>query len=120
MESTTTINVGATFTNASLSLLYYPELIQTYIPLYLGIGGGVARAKLTGNALDRLRDVIKERENTGACANFVIGLEYMILERLMVSVQANHIFKRITVNEEKDLKFSFDGTVVSLGVFGRF
>ena len=51
--------------------------------------------------------------------DMVVGLEYMILERLMLNVQANHIFKRFSVDKEDKLKFTFDGTVVSIGVSGR-
>ena len=120
VESVITADVGATFTQLSLSFLYYPELIQEYAPLYLGIGGGVAHVKLTGSALAFLRDVVEKRESTGVSGNFIVGLEYMILERLMVSVQANRIFKSLTVDEKGEREFTFDGTVVSIGVSGRF
>ena len=119
VEQMGTVDVGATFTQLSLSFLYYPELIQEYAPLYLGIGGGVANVKVTGSALALLSDVVKKRESTGISGNFIVGLEYMILERVMLSVQANRIFKSLTVDEEGEREFTFDGTVVSIGVSGR-
>jgi hypothetical protein len=114
------IDMGATFTQFSLNLLYYPELIQEYAPLYLGIGGGIAHVELTGSALALLSEVVEERENTGLSGNVIAGLEYMIMDRLMVNVQANHIFKSIKVDKEGEQEFTFDGTVVSIGVSGRF
>lgn len=119
-EAVVPIDMEVTFTQASLSVLYYPELIQHYFPLYLGIGGGVAHLDLSGDTLTLLREVVTKRENTGASGSFIVGLEYMVLERFMVSVQANHIFKTFAVDEEDKLKFSFDGTVVSIGASGRF
>ncbi|MFC1714343.1 outer membrane beta-barrel protein [Candidatus Poribacteria bacterium] len=119
-ESIIPIDLEATFTQASLSFLYYPDLIQEYVPLYLGIGAGVAHLELNGDTLTLLREVVTKRESTGVSGNFIVGLEYMVLERLMVSVQTNHIFKNFAVDEEDELKFSFDGTVISIGVSGRF
>ncbi len=119
LESAVPVDLEATFTQASLSFLYYPELIQEYVPLYLGIGGGIAHLELSGDTLTLLREVVTKRESTGVSGNFIVGLEYMILERFMVSIQTNHIFKKFAVDEEDELKFSFDGTVVSIGVSGR-
>jgi hypothetical protein len=113
-------DLGTTFTQVSLSFLYYPEMIQRYAPLYLGIGGGISHLKLSGSALELLKAVITKRENTGVSGNFIIGLEYPVVERVMVSVQANHIFKSFTVDDEGEQKFSFDGTVVSIGTSVRF
>ncbi len=114
------VDLGTTFTQLSLSLLYYPEMIQQFIPLYLGIGGGISHLKLSGSALSLLKEVVTKHEVTGASGNFIIGLEYAILERLLVSVQAKHIFKNFTVDDDGEQEFSFDGTVVSIGVSGRF
>lgn len=114
------ISIGANLTYASLILLYYPEMIQKYAPLYLGLGGGFANVELTGSALDLLSDIITEREGTGPCGNFVVGLEYMILERMMINVQANHIFKKFAIDKQEEQKFTFDGTTVSIGISGRF
>jgi len=114
------VDLETTLTQLSFSLLYYPEMIQQFVPLYLGIGGGLSHLKLSGSALELLKEVITKRENTGASANFVVGLEYAILEQLMVYVQANHIFKNFTVDEDGEQKFSFDGTVVSMGIAARF
>jgi hypothetical protein len=119
LEAEIPIDVEATFTQASISFLYYPELIQKYVPLYLGIGGGIAHMDLSGDTFSLLREIVTEREDTGLSTNVVVGLEYMILEKLMLSVQANHIFKRFSVDKEDELKFTFDGTVVSIGVSGR-
>lgn len=120
LESVVPIDLEATFTHISLSFLYYPDLIQEYVPLYLGIGGGIAHLNLTGDTLTLLREVITKREDTGLSGNFILGVEYVVMEQLMVSVQANHIFKSFSVNEEDELEFNFDGTVVSIGVSGRF
>ncbi len=120
LESVIPIDLEATFTHISLSFLYYPDLIQEYVPLYLGIGGGIAHLNLTGDTLTLLREVITKREDTGLSGNFILGVEYVILERLMVSIQTNHIFKSFAVDEEDELEFNFDGTVVSIGVSGRF
>ncbi len=119
-ESIIPVDLEATFTHISLSLLYYPDLIQEYAPLYLGIGGGIAHLNLTGDTLTLLREVITRREDTGLSGNFILGVEYVVLERLLVSAQANHIFKSFSVDEEDELEFNFDGTVVSIGVSGRF
>ncbi len=113
-------DLGATFTHISLSFLYYPDLIQRLAPLYLGLGGGLYRLKLSGSALTLLKEVVTKRESTSLGGNFVIGLEYPILERAMVSVQANHIFKNFPVDDEGEQQFSFDGTVVSIGTSVRF
>ena len=111
-------SVGATFTHLSFSLLYSPEIIREYVPLYLGIGGGIAHMKFSGGILELL---LKEREDTGASGNVVAGLEYEILKRVMVDIQAKHIFKSFSVEgEEEPQEFSFDGTVVSIGVSARF
>jgi len=120
LEAVVPIDLAATFTHISLSCLYYPDLIQEYAPLYLGIGGGIAHLNLTGDTLTLLREVITKRENTGLSGNFILGVEYVVLERLMLSVQMNHIFKNFAVDEEDELEFNFDGTVVSIGVSGRF
>ncbi len=114
------VDLGTTFTQLSLSLLYYPETIQQFIPLYLGIGGGISHLKLSGSALSLLKEVVTKHEVTGASGNFIVGLEYAILERLLVSVQANHIFKNFAVDEDGEQEFSFDGTVVSIGISARF
>ena len=113
------VDMEATLTHLSLGLLYYPELIQKYAPLYLGIGCGIAHIELNGSALTLLSDVVKDSEETGVCGNIVVGLEYPIMERLMVNIQANHIFKSLTVDEEEEREFSFDGTAVSIGISGR-
>jgi hypothetical protein len=112
--------LGATFTYISLSFLYYPEMIQSYVPLYMGIGGGIANLKLNGSALELLKEVVTKSESTGLGGNFVIGLEYAVLERMIVNIQANHIFKDFAVDEQGERKFSFDGTVVSIGVSAKF
>ena len=113
-------DLGMTFTHVSLSLLYYPELIQELVPLYLGVGGGVAHLKLSGSALELLKAVVTKHESTGVGGNVIVGLEYTVAERVTVNVQANHIFKSFTVDEAGEREFSFDGTVVSIGTSVRF
>ena len=118
VASADSASVGVTFTQVSFSLLYHPEIIREFIPLYLGIGGGIAHMNLNGGVLELL---LKERESTGASGNVIAGLEYKILERLMVYVQAKHIFKNFSVEgAEEQQEFSFDGTVVSIGASARF
>jgi hypothetical protein len=113
-------NLEVTFIPVSFSLLYYPEMVQKLIPLYLGIGGGIAHLKLNGSALELLKEVITEDESTGVSGNVIVGLEYVVAERMIVSVQANHIFKSFAVDEEGKQEFSFDGTVVSIGTSVKF
>jgi hypothetical protein len=120
LEPVVSAELGMTLTQLSLSFLYYPEMIQEFIPLYLGIGGGVYHLKLDGSAMELLKTVITKREDTGAGANFVVGLEYEIRESLMVNIQANHVFKNFAVDEDGEQEFSFDGTVISIGAFARF
>ena len=120
LEPVVSADLGTTFTQVSFDLLYYPEMIQELVPLYLGIGGGISHLKLSGSALTLLKDVVTERENTGLSGNFIVGLEYTIVERVMVSIQTNHIFKSFAVDEEGKQEFSFDGTVVSIGTSVRF
>jgi len=120
LESVIPVDLEATFTHISFSFLYYPDLIQEYVPFYLGIGGGIAHLNLTGDTLTLLREVIKKREETGLSGNFILGVEYVFTEQLMVSAQANHIFKSFSVDEEDELELNFDGTVISIGVSGRF
>jgi len=111
-------SVEATFTQASFSLLYYPEIIRDYVPLYLGIGAGVSHMKFRGGVIEQL---LTDREDTGASGNLIAGLEYKVLERMTVHVQAKRIFKSFSVEEaEDDQEFSFDGTVVSIGASARF
>jgi hypothetical protein len=120
LEPIISADLGTIFTQVSFSFLYHPEMIQRLAPLYLGIGGGLSHLKLNGSALELLKEVVTERENTGVSGNFIVGLEYPILERVMVSVQTNHIFKSFAVDEEGKHEFSFDGTVVSIGTSVRF
>ena len=120
LEPVVSADLGMTFTQVSFNLLYPPEIIQELAPLYLGIGGGVSHLKLSGSALELLKEVVTEHENTGVSGNFIVGLEYIIVERVMVSVQANHIFKSFEVDAEGKQEFSFDGTVVSIGTSVRF
>jgi hypothetical protein len=119
-EPDASADLGTTFTHISLSLLYYPEIIQELVPLYLGIGGGISHLKLSGSALELLKESVTKRESTGASGNFIVGLEYAILKRMMLTVQAYHIFKNFNVDEEGDQDFSFDGTVISMGTSVRF
>jgi hypothetical protein len=116
----TDADIGATFTQASLSLLYYPETIQKLLPLYIGFGGGIANLKLYGSALELLKEIVTKRDSTELSGNFIIGLEYVVLDRVVVDIQATHIFKNFQVDDEGEYKFSFDGTVMSLGASMRF
>ncbi|MBD3184698.1 outer membrane beta-barrel protein [Candidatus Poribacteria bacterium] len=111
--------LGATFSYFHINLLYYPDIINDYIPFYIGVGGGAENMRLYGNGLRPLDEVVKQHEDMGLGGSFILGVEYSFNNGINVNINANHIFKRFVVNEDEDMKFSFDGTIISAGVSKR-
>ena len=113
-------HLGITFSHLTLSFLYYPPVLGEAKAIYLGAGVGIAHMKLYGSAVQLLHDTITKSEDTGISGSFAVGIEHKIKQRIVISVEANHIFKDFSISEEEGRKLRFDGTNVSFGGCARF
>lgn len=125
--------LNATLTPISYQLIYRPELLYNYLPIYLGCGIGYLRANFSGNLMDILEaQGISLESNTSNTIGYVfIGAELLNWEvnpgselrfgrNASINIEIKRILKTIETTTTPPLDIVLDGTAIGLGVRTKF
>jgi len=113
-------DINTSIISISLSVLYYPGILQEYLPLYFGAGAGIYKMDIDYGTIEAIKTSMPDDRKTELGGNVVIGIKRVIRDQLLLDIRINHIFKNFTVNEKNNGKLSFDGTDLSIGASIKF
>lgn len=125
--------LNASLTPISYQIIYRPELLYDYIPIYIGCGIGYLRATFSGN----LTEILEEQGITlGSNASNTFGYVFMGAELLnweanpgsenrfgmnaSINLEIKRILKTIETDTNPPLDIILDGTAIGLGVRTKF
>ncbi len=112
-------DLSAAFIPISFNLLYYPVLLNNFLPLYVGGGVGYSYLSVAGSALPLLaaQGVALDNGNSGLTGYAQIGLTYLLLEdQLTLTLEAKRILKTFKGSGTVPFDLDFDGTAIGVGI----
>ncbi|RKU25166.1 hypothetical protein C6497_16595 [Candidatus Poribacteria bacterium] len=125
--------LNASLTPISYQIIYRPELLYNYIPIYIGCGIGYLRANFSGNLTETLE---AQGITLGSDASNTIGYVFIGAELLnwesnpgsenrfgmnaSINLEIKRILKTIETTTNPPLDIILDGTAIGLGVRTKF
>lgn len=125
--------LNASLTPISYQLIYRPELLYNYLPIYIGCGIGYLRANFSGNLTETLE---AQGITLGSDASNTIGYVFIGAELLnwevnpgsedrfgmnaSINLEIKRILKTIETTTTPPLDIVLDGTAIGLGVRTKF
>lgn len=113
-------DINTSLIHISFSFLYYPKIIQEYLPLYFGAGAGIYKMDIDYGNIEAVKTAMPDDRKTELGGNMMLGMKRVVRDRILLDIRINHVFKNFTVNEKNNGKLSFDGTDLSIGASIRF
>ncbi|MCG9129533.1 hypothetical protein JT359_18240 [Candidatus Poribacteria bacterium] len=127
------LTLNASLTPFSYQLIYRPELLYNYIPIYIGGGIGYLRANFSGNLMDTLeaQGITLANNATNTFGYVFIGAELLNWEanpgsedkfgmNASINIEIKRILKTIETTTTPPLNIVLDGTAIGLGVRTKF
>lgn len=132
-QSPNPLILNASLTPISYQIIYRPELLYDYIPIYIGCGIGYLRANFSGNLTEALE---AQGITLGSDASNTIGYVFIGAELLnwqanpgsenrfgmnaSINLEIKRILKTIETTTTPPLDIILDGTAIGLGVRTKF
>ena len=125
--------LNASLTPISYQVIYRPELLYNYLPIYLGCGIGYLRANFSGNLMDTLeaQGITLGSDTSNTIGYVFIGAELLHWEvkpgsegrfgtNASINIEIKRILKTIETSTTPPLDIVLDGTAIGIGVRTMF